>query len=227
MRSSLSHFSVILPTIIYASRTHSQLSQVIDELKRSPYSYLSSIMNCLDSQTSYLRAGQQETNVSPSHSEESERFSPHSLTPIVFKILISGTMQNLQCRTHVLAHGCGYHDDVKVRFFLSYSILGDWPRKGLCGKKKKNGQCRLSWRQSHWYRRISERRRARTGIVCHLSLVFWLWQVCPYYLAREMQQSAEMVFLPYNYLLDPSIRGSLNLDLSKYVSPFVYPSIHC
>ena len=40
---------------------------------------------------------------------------------------------------------------------------------------------------------------------------------CPYYLSRALSKHAEIVFSPYNYLLDPSIRDAMGLDLSEAV----------
>ena len=44
---------------------------------------------------------------------------------------------------------------------------------------------------------------------------------CPFYISRELQADAELVILPYNYLVDPKIRKSMtNLDWSKCVLIF-------
>ena len=43
---------------------------------------------------------------------------------------------------------------------------------------------------------------------------------CPYYMSRELYQSADIIFLPYNYLLEVSIRKSLDIDLSGSVVIF-------
>lgn len=40
---------------------------------------------------------------------------------------------------------------------------------------------------------------------------------CPYYLSRALEKHAELVFAPYNYILDPSIRNALEIDLSGSV----------
>jgi regulator of telomere elongation helicase 1 len=45
-------------------------------------------------------------------------------------------------------------------------------------------------------------------------------QVCPYYLARELQPSAEIIFMPYNYIIDPSIRLTLNLEMNNSIIIF-------
>lgn len=37
---------------------------------------------------------------------------------------------------------------------------------------------------------------------------------CPYYAARELMQSAYIIFCPYNYLLDPMIRESVSIEMN-------------
>lgn len=34
---------------------------------------------------------------------------------------------------------------------------------------------------------------------------------CPFYLAREMARTADLVFMPYNYLIDSKNRAGLNM----------------
>jgi len=36
--------------------------------------------------------------------------------------------------------------------------------------------------------------------------------ICSYYYSKEQLKSAELVFLPYNYLLDPNIRATVKID---------------
>ena len=36
---------------------------------------------------------------------------------------------------------------------------------------------------------------------------------CPYFAAKHMSESAELIFCPYNYLLDPSVRAAMDVDL--------------
>lgn len=40
---------------------------------------------------------------------------------------------------------------------------------------------------------------------------------CPYYLSRALTKHAELVFAPYNYILDPAIRDAMGIDLSGAV----------
>lgn len=40
---------------------------------------------------------------------------------------------------------------------------------------------------------------------------------CPYFLTRELKQTADIVFMPYNYLLDPKSRKSQGIDLKDNV----------
>lgn len=45
-------------------------------------------------------------------------------------------------------------------------------------------------------------------------------KICPYFHSREFSQSADLVLLPYNYLLDSSIRRTVKLDWSKCIIIF-------
>ena len=40
-------------------------------------------------------------------------------------------------------------------------------------------------------------------------------KLCPYYASREMASNADLVFLPYNYLVDPRIRRTLAINLEE------------
>jgi len=43
---------------------------------------------------------------------------------------------------------------------------------------------------------------------------------CPFYFERHLQESAEMIFLPYNYVISPSIREYSKLDLKNAIVVF-------
>ena len=42
-------------------------------------------------------------------------------------------------------------------------------------------------------------------------------RACPYYAARELRETAQLVFCPYNYLLDPLVRRQMGIDLTGHV----------
>ncbi|XP_014736671.1 PREDICTED: Fanconi anemia group J protein isoform X1 [Sturnus vulgaris] len=42
-------------------------------------------------------------------------------------------------------------------------------------------------------------------------------RACPYFAARELMMGADIVFCPYNYLLDPQIRDSMDINLKDQV----------
>ncbi|GJQ10909.1 hypothetical protein GpartN1_g2700.t1 [Galdieria partita] len=45
-------------------------------------------------------------------------------------------------------------------------------------------------------------------------------EICPYYLAKEMERNSELLFLPYNYLVDLHLRESLGFDFSNDIILF-------
>lgn len=40
--------------------------------------------------------------------------------------------------------------------------------------------------------------------------LFCFFRVCPYYIAKELKNDADVIFMPYNYLLDAKVLNSLN-----------------
>ncbi|VDM74537.1 unnamed protein product [Strongylus vulgaris] len=44
--------------------------------------------------------------------------------------------------------------------------------------------------------------------------------VCPFYRCRQMQETAELVLLPYNYIIDPQLRKIHRVDLSGSIVIF-------
>ncbi|KAJ2696995.1 hypothetical protein H4R19_005693, partial [Coemansia spiralis] len=40
---------------------------------------------------------------------------------------------------------------------------------------------------------------------------------CPYYAARELAEKAQLVFCPYNYIVDPSIRSAVGIDITNSI----------
>lgn len=40
---------------------------------------------------------------------------------------------------------------------------------------------------------------------------------CPYFLSRELKQNADIIFMPYNYLLDPRTRKNQGIELQNNV----------
>jgi hypothetical protein len=51
----------------------------------------------------------------------------------------------------------------------------------------------------------------------HKESAYSAHSACPYYMSQALAAHADIVFCPYNYILDPGIRSSLNINLSNTV----------
>uniref|UniRef100_A0A8C0G082 Regulator of telomere elongation helicase 1 n=1 Tax=Chelonoidis abingdonii TaxID=106734 RepID=A0A8C0G082_CHEAB len=140
-----------VPKIIYASRTHSQLTQVISELKSTVYRPKVCVLGSREQLCINPEVKRQESNHIQIH----------------------------MCRMKVMARTCHFYNNVEGKFEkeLTNSILD-------IEDLVKNGN-------KH--------------------------RVCPYYLSRSLKQQADIIFMPYNYLLDSKSRRSHNLDLKGTV----------
>ncbi|CAN1836439.1 Regulator of telomere elongation helicase 1 homolog [Linum perenne] len=160
-----------LPTIVYTSRTHSQLRQVIQELKRSSYRFeilLSFLMDRRRPKMVILGSREQlciHEEVSKLHGKAQTNACRH----------ISRNRGKRQC-----AHFCQASDYVKQN-----PHIGDEPVdiEDLVNIGKRFGPC-------------------------------------PYYISRELHKVVDILFAPYNYLIDRSNRKSLTVDWENSVLIF-------
>lgn len=136
-----------LPTIIYASRTHSQLSQAMQELKRTAY---------CDMKASTLGSRDQ-LCIHPEITEEQNRNAKVHL-----------------CHLKVATKSCQFYNRVE--------------------KNKDNLE-------------ITEKPILD---IEELIKVGKTHRFCPYYMSKDLRQRANIVFMPYNYLLDPLARKALS-----------------
>ncbi|XP_064321534.1 regulator of telomere elongation helicase 1 isoform X7 [Phalacrocorax carbo] len=141
-----------IPKIIYASRTHSQLTQVINELKNTVYRPKICVLGSREQLCINPEVKRQESN----------------------------HMQIYMCRMKVMARACHFYNNVEEKSTEKELIESIMDIEDLV----KNGN-------KH--------------------------RVCPYYLSRSLKQQADIIFMPYNYLLDSKSRRAHNLDLKGTV----------
>ncbi|KAL3632993.1 Regulator of telomere elongation helicase 1 [Castilleja foliolosa] len=147
-----------LPAIIYTSRTHSQIRQVVQELKRSYYRPKMVVLGsreqlCIHEQVSLLR-GKAQTNAC------------HAL-----------------CKKRTKRY-CAHFSRV-TEFVKKNPGIGDDPIdiEDLVNIGKSSGPC-------------------------------------PYYLSREIHKDVDILFAPYNYLIDRGNRRSLKIEWSNSILIF-------
>ncbi|PWZ34609.1 Regulator of telomere elongation helicase 1 [Zea mays] len=133
------------PVIIYASRTHSQLRQVIKELKATSYRPKMAVLGSREQMCI--------------HDEVSK---------------LHGRAQNNACHFLCKKRRCPHNNHV-AEFIKNKPELGNEPFdiEDLINIGRHKGPC-------------------------------------PYYISRELSKSVDILFAPYNYLIDPGNRRSLN-----------------
>ncbi|CAM9303939.1 unnamed protein product [Lampetra planeri] len=144
-----------VPKIIYASRTHSQLSQVVGELRNTSYRPKICVLGSREQMCINPEVMRQESNYVKVH----------------------------MCRGKVSTRTCAFYNNVDEKSTdkdLVNSIL-DIEELVKFGSKQR---------------------------------------ACPYYLSRNLKQQADVIFMPYNYLLDPKSRRAHNIELNGAVVIF-------
>lgn len=159
-----------IPKIIYASRTHTQLTQVIKELRETSYSdvkvalFASRDQLCIHPDLALV---DNETKMDMCKSKTKlrpiEDRNPHR-------------------------YDCSYYDRYK--------------------SMEESG----SFRATHLEGRILDVEDLRRSGTEH--------SYCPYFMSKKLVDDADIVFMPYNYLLDPKIRYSIGVELRNAVIIF-------
>ncbi|XP_057359155.1 regulator of telomere elongation helicase 1 isoform X2 [Manis pentadactyla] len=144
-----------IPKIIYASRTHSQLTQVISELRNTSYRPRVCVLGSREQLCIDPEVKKQERN----------------------------HMQIHLCRKKVASRSCHFYNNTEEKSLeqeLGTPIL-DIEDLVKSGNRHK---------------------------------------LCPYYLSRNLRQQADIIFMPYNYLLDAKSRRAHSIDLKGTVVIF-------
>ncbi|XP_040908015.1 regulator of telomere elongation helicase 1-like [Toxotes jaculatrix] len=144
-----------VPKVIYASRTHSQLTQVISELKNTSYRPKVCVLGSREKLCINQEVMRQESNHVKVH----------------------------MCKGKVSTRSCVYYNNVEEKSTdrdLVNSIL-DIEDLVKLGREQR---------------------------------------VCPYYLSCSIKQQADIIFMPYNYLLDPKCRRAHSMELNGAVVIF-------
>ncbi|XP_077442321.1 regulator of telomere elongation helicase 1 isoform X2 [Vanacampus margaritifer] len=144
-----------VPKIIYASRTHSQLTQVVHELKNTSYKPKVCVLG----------------------SREQMCINPEVMR------LQSNHLKVHMCRAKVSTRSCAFYNNVEEKSTDRELVdeIVDMEDLVKFGNKKR---------------------------------------ACPYYLSRSLKQQADIIFMPYNYLLDSKSRKAHNIELAGSVVIF-------
>ncbi|XP_055628054.1 regulator of telomere elongation helicase 1 homolog [Toxorhynchites rutilus septentrionalis] len=143
-----------VPKIIYASRTHSQLSQAMQEMKNTSYSFMKAI----------ILGSRDQLCIHPEVSKEE-----------------GNSVKSNLCKAKVQSRSCSFYSRVestKERPEVTSCTVMDIEDLMKIGSKVK---------------------------------------ACPFFLSKELIENADILFMPYNYLLDPKIRKANNLQITNTI----------
>nr|XP_029707927.1 regulator of telomere elongation helicase 1 homolog [Aedes albopictus] len=143
-----------VPKIIYASRTHSQLTQVMQEMKNTSYSFMKGV----------VLGSRDQLCIHPEVSKEE-----------------GNAVKTNLCKAKIQSRTCSFYSRVescKERPEVVTTVIMD----------------------------IEDLVKVGTKV-----------RACPFFLSKELIESADILFMPYNYLLDPKARKANNLVLSNTI----------
>jgi len=172
------------PKIVYASRTHSQLSQVVRELKRSAFRPRVVIL-----------ASREQLCVHPKVSK------------------LSGQQQGYACRARCRERKCGARNTLEDWLAQKQSVHDLYRAvKGSGTALRMPSAAEAAGAEAA--APVPDIEDAALQDVDELAAMGRAKGVCPYFASRDAsgQAAADIVLVPYNYLVDPEVRRSLSID---------------
>ena len=155
----------VRPRVIYSSRTHSQLSKVVSELKRTAYTPRVTLLG-----------SRQQLCV---HEDVKG---------------LTGLAQNHACHALVNRHECVFYENLAGEMQRNALFTASPSGAAMSAASCMDIEDLVAYGTDH--------------------------RLCPYFLTREALPHSELVLLPYNYLIEPTIRDKLNLSLQNAVVIF-------
>ncbi|EFO17178.2 hypothetical protein LOAG_11323 [Loa loa] len=149
------------PKILYASRTHSQLAQVISELNKTTYKDIKTVT-----------------------------LASRDILCINDKVMKenSSHVKSLMCRNLISKHQCPFYNSYEKADPSTLDLL--YNGNGLVPDIEEV----INISQKHRY--------------------------CPYFRNRTVYENADLILLPYNYIVDPSLRHKHNIQLKGNIVIF-------
>ncbi|OWZ23055.1 hypothetical protein PHMEG_0002137 [Phytophthora megakarya] len=155
---------VVPPRIFFCSRTHSQLAQVVDELKNCPVAYLDS---------------PEDSNTYTNQLQTCVLGSKRNMC-VNRKVNRDPSQVDEKCRLALEGSSCSYFKKRKKTNDLRRTVPPVWDIEDLVKLAQKHREC-------------------------------------AYFHSREALDHANIVFAPYNYLLDPTIRDAVGISLKDSI----------
>eukprot|EP00842_Homolaphlyctis_polyrhiza_P002065 jgi/Hompol1/285/HPOL_000400-RA len=171
-----------IPKIYYASRTHSQLSQVVAELRNTSYQFVKLVLGCC-------------LCIPADPNAQRLAFSDY------FRVT-----------TSIL----GGRDQMCINPKVTQAPAAT--RAGKCRSLVSKDSCTF-----HTASQAPKTKAAAASTIMDMEdLVKFGQQTksCPYFISKDMLPRADLIFLPYNYLIDATARSSLRIDLNNAILIF-------
>jgi len=182
--------------VIYSSRTHSQLSQVVKELKRTAFRPRVSVLGSRSQLCVHPKVAQ-----------------------------MQGQMQTSACKALCKTRACMPRNNLNDFLALGNSVY-DLPHAHWSSGKDRTLQVPRKRPQEDEDGHVPLGSSAPLEpVVSDIEDLVSLGrekEVCPYFAMREVAalEQAQLILLPYNYLVDPAVRQSLDINWSNSVIIF-------